>query len=198
MAALYNAGDPAVLRLIDMAIEAADGAEIPVNMCGQMSGNRSTRCCCWEWAAAVQRPPGAIPEIKNVCRSVTIAQCQQSPRRAMAMENARDIKSYLREELKKVLPDCRVSECSDSPRGHPGLTDQLSRRRADDSNAMVRQRMRIRFTKQGDLRWLSHRDLMRTWERLFRRAGVPLGMTEGFHPKPRMNFPSALAVGIAG
>jgi radical SAM-linked protein len=63
---------------------------------------------------------------------------------------------------------------------------------------MLRQRMRIRFTKQSDLRWLSHRDLMRTWERLFRRADVPLGMTEGFHPKPRMNFPSALAVGIAG
>ena len=48
------------------------------------------------------------------------------------------------------------------------------------------------------MRWLSHRDLMRTWERLFRRANLPLGMTEGFHPKPRMNFPSALAVGIAG
>lgn len=63
---------------------------------------------------------------------------------------------------------------------------------------MIRQRYIIRFTKQGDLRWLSHRDLMRTWERLFRRANLPLGMTEGFHPKPRMNFPSALAVGIAG
>ncbi len=62
---------------------------------------------------------------------------------------------------------------------------------------MIRQRYIIRFTKQGDLRWLSHRDLMRTWERLFRRANLPLGMTEGFHPKPRMNFPSALAVGIA-
>jgi radical SAM-linked protein len=63
---------------------------------------------------------------------------------------------------------------------------------------MVRQRVRIRFTKQGDLRWLSHHDLVRAWERLLRRAEVPLGMTEGFHPKPRMNFPSALAVGIAG
>jgi radical SAM-linked protein len=63
---------------------------------------------------------------------------------------------------------------------------------------MVRQRVRIRFTKQGDLRWLGHHDLVRAWERLLRRAEVPLGMTEGFHPKPRMNFPSALAVGIAG
>jgi radical SAM-linked protein len=63
---------------------------------------------------------------------------------------------------------------------------------------MVRQRVRIRFAKQGDLRLISHRDLMRTWERLFRRAGVPLCMTEGFHPKPKMMFPSALAVGIEG
>lgn len=62
----------------------------------------------------------------------------------------------------------------------------------------LRNRVRIRFTKQGDLRWISHRDLMRLWERLFRRAGVALSMTEGFHPKPRINFPSALAVGIAG
>ncbi|HTQ39442.1 MAG TPA: TIGR03936 family radical SAM-associated protein [Pirellulales bacterium] len=63
---------------------------------------------------------------------------------------------------------------------------------------MTRQRVRIRFSKQDDLRWISHRDLMRVWERLFRRAGVALSMTEGFHPKPRINFPSALAVGIAG
>src|SRR5262245_60785641 len=62
----------------------------------------------------------------------------------------------------------------------------------------IRQRVRVRFTKQDDLRWISHRDLMRVWERLFRRAGVALSMTEGFHPKPRINFPSALAVGIAG
>jgi len=35
-------------------------------------------------------------------------------------------------------------------------------------------------------------------ERLFRRAGLQLGMSEGFHPKPRMSYPSALAVGIEG
>ena len=63
---------------------------------------------------------------------------------------------------------------------------------------MNRYRVRIRFAKQGDGRWASHLDLLRAWERLFRRAGLPLSMTEGFHPKPRMNFPSALAVGIAG
>ena len=63
---------------------------------------------------------------------------------------------------------------------------------------MVRPRVRIRFLKQGDLRWIGHRDLMRCLERLFRRAELALAMSQGFHPKPRMTFPLALAVGIEG
>ncbi len=63
---------------------------------------------------------------------------------------------------------------------------------------MVRTRVRIRFRKQGDLRLLGHRDLVRLLERLFRRAGLRLAMSQGFHPKPRMSFPSALALGIEG
>jgi len=61
---------------------------------------------------------------------------------------------------------------------------------------MVRQRARIRFGKQGNLRLIGHRDLVRSMERLFRRAGLRLAMSQGFHPKPRMSYPSALAVGI--
>ncbi len=63
---------------------------------------------------------------------------------------------------------------------------------------MVRLRVRIRFSKQGDLRLIGHRDLMRCLERVFRRAQLALGFSQGFHPKPRMTFPSALAVGIEG
>jgi len=40
--------------------------------------------------------------------------------------------------------------------------------------------------------------LVRTIERLLRRAGLPLAVSQGFHPKPRMSFPAALAVGIEG
>jgi radical SAM-linked protein len=63
---------------------------------------------------------------------------------------------------------------------------------------MVRLRVRIRFSKQGDLRLIGHRDLMRCFERLFRRAGLALSFSQGFHPKPRVTFPLALAVGIEG
>lgn len=57
-------------------------------------------------------------------------------------------------------------------------------------------RLRVRFTKCGDLRWISHRDLARVWERLLRRAGWQLAFSQGFHPKPKISFLSALAVGI--
>lgn len=57
-------------------------------------------------------------------------------------------------------------------------------------------RLRIRFTKCGDVRWISHRDLARVWERLLRRAGLQLAFSQGFHPKPKISFPSALALGI--
>lgn len=57
-------------------------------------------------------------------------------------------------------------------------------------------RYRIRFGKTGLLRWISHRDLATLWERVGRRVELPFSMTEGFHPKPRIAFPSALALGV--
>ena len=62
----------------------------------------------------------------------------------------------------------------------------------------VRQRVRIRFSKTGDLRFIGHHDLVRTLERLFRRAELPLAFSQGFHPKPKISFPLALALGLEG
>jgi radical SAM-linked protein len=62
----------------------------------------------------------------------------------------------------------------------------------------TRYRLRMRFQKKGDLRLISHRDLVRTFERWFRRCGLQLRMSQGFHPKAKMTFPLALALGIAG
>lgn len=57
-------------------------------------------------------------------------------------------------------------------------------------------RVRIRFGKESDLRFISHRDLVRAMERMFRRAGWELAMSQGFHPRPMMTFPAALALGL--
>jgi len=63
---------------------------------------------------------------------------------------------------------------------------------------MVRHRVQIRFKKTDNLRFIGHRDLMRSIERLLRRSQLPVSMSEGFHPKVRMSFPSALALGVSG
>src|ERR1700758_5035801 len=61
-----------------------------------------------------------------------------------------------------------------------------------------RDKVRIRFKKGGDLRLVSHHDLMHCFERMFRRAALPFHSTEGFNPKPRMAFALSLALGIIG
>ncbi len=55
---------------------------------------------------------------------------------------------------------------------------------------------RLRFTKSGRMRFLSHHDLMRLFARALRRSGLPLRMTEGFNPRPIVSFPTALGLGI--
>ena len=62
---------------------------------------------------------------------------------------------------------------------------------------MFRQRLRLWFRVEGDKRYLSHHDMMRLWERALRRAGLPLRMSEGFNPRPKMSLPEPRSVGIA-
>ena len=57
---------------------------------------------------------------------------------------------------------------------------------------------RLRFRKAGNLRLVSHIDLMHVFERMMRRAALPFANTQGYHPKPCLVFAQALALGVAG
>nr|WP_274387750.1 TIGR03936 family radical SAM-associated protein [Salsipaludibacter albus] len=57
--------------------------------------------------------------------------------------------------------------------------------------------MRIRYTKQGRVRFISARDLSSVWERALRRAEIPIAYSQGFTPHPKVSFPDALPVGYA-
>ena len=59
-------------------------------------------------------------------------------------------------------------------------------------------RVRIKFEKTEEMRFTSHLDLHRTWERTFRRAGLPIAYTQGFSPHPKINIASALPLGFTG
>jgi radical SAM-linked protein len=55
--------------------------------------------------------------------------------------------------------------------------------------------VRLRYTKRGKVRWISHRDVARALERAFRIAALPLAFTEGFSPRPKVSFGLALSTG---
>lgn len=57
---------------------------------------------------------------------------------------------------------------------------------------------RIEYKKYGPLVFISHLDLIRTWERIIRRSKLPVVFTEGFHPKPKFSFVPPLPVGFEG
>lgn len=57
-------------------------------------------------------------------------------------------------------------------------------------------RVWIKFAKESPMRFLSHLDLMRVWQRAIRRAGLPVAYSAGFNPHPKISFASALAVGV--
>ncbi|MEN3612805.1 TIGR03936 family radical SAM-associated protein [Plantactinospora sp. ZYX-F-223] len=55
----------------------------------------------------------------------------------------------------------------------------------------------MRYAKRGPLRFTSHRDFARAFERALRRAGVPVAFSQGFTPHPKISYASAAPTGVA-
>ena len=61
---------------------------------------------------------------------------------------------------------------------------------------VIQQRLRITFAKGEEIKYISHLDLMRLWERILRRARVPLAYSQGFNPRPKIAVATPLPVGF--
>jgi len=61
----------------------------------------------------------------------------------------------------------------------------------------LRYRVAIRFAIEGDLRFISHHDTMRLFERALARTGLPVRFSRGFNPRPKLSLPLPRAVGVA-
>ena len=61
----------------------------------------------------------------------------------------------------------------------------------------VVQRLRVRYAKRGPLRFTSHRDFARAFERALRRAEVPMAYSAGFSPHPKISYAGAAPTGVA-
>jgi len=97
---LYHSEDPAVLKLIRRTIEIADQNGKPVSLCGQMSSNPLYAMLLMGLGLRqFSIAPHILPEIKQVIRSVSIAECRELADKVMTFDNHRDIRNYLRIKL---------------------------------------------------------------------------------------------------
>ena len=58
------------------------------------------------------------------------------------------------------------------------------------------QRLRLRFCRGEEIKFISHLDIMRLWQRVLNRAGIALAYSEGFNPRPRISLAAPLAIGV--
>jgi len=104
VADLYNACDPAVLRLLRRSLDVAHEAGVPANVCGQMSGSvMYTQLLLGLGLRHLSVPASAIPEVKQVCRSVSVADCRLIADKALTMHAAQEVKAYLRDQMRRLL-----------------------------------------------------------------------------------------------
>lgn len=117
-------------------------------------------------------------------------------------------KNWLKEDLKRALaaatvPDCSFEGCSHcgvcgTDFGHnivfaaPPIPPFLGQTQPRQDRV---QRLRVWLGKLGEMRFLSHLDLMRLFDRAVRRAGLPISYTGGYHPSPRISPANALSLG---
>jgi radical SAM-linked protein len=73
----------------------------------------------------------------------------------------------------------------------------LTRNQPPGGQEPVVQRIRIRYAKRGPLRFTSHRDFARAFERAVHRAGIPIAYSQGFSPHPKVSYASAAPTGAA-
>jgi radical SAM-linked protein len=69
-------------------------------------------------------------------------------------------------------------------------------RRSREGMIEAMQRLRLRFSRGDEVKYISHLDLMRVWDRALRRAAIPVAYSEGFTPHPRISLGAALPVGV--
>ena len=72
---------------------------------------------------------------------------------------------------------------------------QITDSAAPNPQAIVVQRLRLRYAKRGRLRFTSHRDFARAFERAVRRAGLPIGHSSGYSPHPKISYSNASPTG---
>ena len=104
VADLYNAADPAVLRLIGMVVEAAGPATRELTVCGSMGGDPLyVPLLLGLGVRQLSVPPHQVPEVKRVVRAINMAQARQVAGDALKLETAEEVAALLRASLERLM-----------------------------------------------------------------------------------------------
>jgi phosphotransferase system enzyme I (PtsI) len=106
VANLYRSGDPSILRLIQMVVQAGKTHGKPVTVCGQMSSEpRFIPLLIGLGLKSLSATPQAIPRLKEVVRSLSMTDAIRIAQHALSLDLARDVEHYLQGELVRLCPD---------------------------------------------------------------------------------------------
>ena len=106
VADLYNAADPAVLRLIARVVQAADAGGIDVTVCGSMGGDPLyTMLLLGLGLRQLSMPPHQLPEVKRVIRALELSLARTLAAEALELDTAAAVVARLRAELGRAAPD---------------------------------------------------------------------------------------------
>src|SRR5439155_20873998 len=127
----------------------------------------------------------------RVAQGLPLAGLEGRARRARPRRLPLDAVLRLR-RLHRLLDRARGRVRPPARRRQPG---HVAARRAHEQRRSLSMRIRLRFRKLGKIRFTSHRDVARIWERALRRASLPVAYSEGFSPRPKLSFGLALSTG---
>ncbi len=106
IANLYSAAHPAVIQLIRDVVRVANRTKTEVSLCGEMGGEPEfTMLLLGLGLRHLSITPPAIPEVKQIIRSVSIEKCRRVAHKVASYETEHQVLNYLRTEVRRVLPD---------------------------------------------------------------------------------------------
>ncbi|HVJ80059.1 MAG TPA: phosphoenolpyruvate--protein phosphotransferase, partial [Planctomycetia bacterium] len=117
VATLYSASDPAVLRLVKRVVDAARTRGIPVNLCGEMSGDPTYAALLVGLGLRqMSVTPHNIPAVKQAIRRINVREARRLADRVLRLDSAADITKYLRSKM----PDDRAAAPGSAPMAEAG------------------------------------------------------------------------------
>ena len=148
-------------------------------------------------------PENAVLPWDHIDKGVDKKFLQKERQKAYRAQNSADCKTdrclacgLQRKGLFAEIVDCYKKNHQAQPEQPAIVSKKIDAGQKKSDDVIPSVKYRVQFTKQGYASFLSHLDILRIFERAFRRAGIKIAYSEGFNPRPKISFAQPLALGI--